>query len=1114
MAKTYTYRDAVRLLGGQESGLVGVLDRVSSTVMLALGAAGVKEILGWFDPRAEVARLSHELVTDLRRRVGPARGRSRTEILAAAHSIIVVTAYFDVFESVELPFNPKQLKLTKADQLTLVGGEIIEDDSARSLLRQLLDLSLPVPTPYEPFERTQVRLHALYGDLSGSLVRFLTGLALWDDMDDTTRRRIDRIVGDIPQRAVDRYGELFRTTAAECPEFFVWASLQDHVATRRAVAHSAEAVRAPLLSLYQEVTEAKVGLSRLETLLSGHTERADLHGVISALAIGHRAALARPIIEVTALDADLGLAVPALRDAYIDPAYRMRFCGMSARPAEESWWRPTHRRDDLPAFLAGFLTSPYAADQPLVILGQPGTGKSVLTRVLAARLPQDDFVVVRVELRTAPANAPIQDQIETAIHHLTGERISYPDLVRSAGTAIPVIVLDGFDELLQSTGVSRSNYLEQVREFQQREADLGRSVAVVVTTRTVVAERARFPSGVVVIRLEPFADDQVAQWVDVWNAANADYYRRNAVEPLRGSSILRRGALAAQPLLLLMLALYDADGNALGAAGESLDEADLYEGLLNRFARREIVKLHPTLTGERLAEEVETELERLAIVAFAMFNRGRQSVREDEVNRDVQDLLGGIEMPSISAAIDEPLTPAQLIVGRFFFIHESQASFKESRTRTYEFLHATFGEYLVARMVGRELGRLVRLYEADSFATARRNSGRLRALLSFAPLITRTPVVAFLRGILPAPESGDRTRRIVSDLIERALLPVPSEESVAYAPAPLTAPARHANLSVNAVLLGLICAGGQASAAELFAAGEESIRTWRTHTSLWKSQLSPDAWSSLVHDVGVERITVDGDREVVLTLGGALTLDIDLTWSFGSYRGHALREIPQSVVAEAIFLCSQSNDLLIAATSWLPNRLTALNTLLPTEHELVSEAQLLVLLGMPTAEEVPGAHIIDCCEALVHRTNELPETAAAYLDLVLNCYRYRLNTEAPLAAPKLLGLVIGAAYAEARHVLRAAECGLEEWVRADPGPSYNRNVKRLALMASDWLSTHSESDLTELWVIAVEAGMPRWEISSRLVEIEHGIRDSGREHLGSRVSPARLRRALRLSAAE
>ncbi|MEW2358631.1 hypothetical protein [Spirillospora sp. NPDC029432] len=159
MPRTYSYDDAVRLLGGQESAVVRAIDRVSGPLMLGLGVSGVQEILSWFDPRAEFVRASHMLVADLRAKVGPARGRDRTELLAAAHSILVITAYFDAFEATELPFNPKRLRLARADQLTLATGEVIDSGSARELLDGLLRADLPLPAPHEPREAVRARLH-------------------------------------------------------------------------------------------------------------------------------------------------------------------------------------------------------------------------------------------------------------------------------------------------------------------------------------------------------------------------------------------------------------------------------------------------------------------------------------------------------------------------------------------------------------------------------------------------------------------------------------------------------------------------------------------------------------------------------------------------------------------------------------------------------------------------------------------------------------------------------------------------------------------------------------------------------------------------------------------
>src|SRR5262249_38965173 len=154
----------------------------------------------------------------------------------------------------------------------------------------------------------------------------------------------------------------------------------------------------------------------------------------------------------------------------------VRAGGPADRPSDEGWWVEAERRADLAAFLATYLTGVPATEVPLLILGQPGSGKSALTRVLAARLPASDFIPMRVALRDVPADAGIQDQIEYAIRSATGEAVPWPDLVRDAGDALPVVLLDGFDELLQATGVNRSDYLRKVAAFQHREAVQGRPV--------------------------------------------------------------------------------------------------------------------------------------------------------------------------------------------------------------------------------------------------------------------------------------------------------------------------------------------------------------------------------------------------------------------------------------------------------------------------------------------------------------------------------------------------------------------------------------------------------------------------------------------------------------
>ena len=73
----------------------------------------------------------------------------------------------------------------------------------------------------------------------------------------------------------------------------------------------------------------------------------------------------------------------------------------------------------------------------------------------------------------------------------------------------------------------------------------------------------------VVLRLEPFGEDQINQW-SAWNRANTDESVRRRLQPLPLQTVLDYAELAAQPLLLTMLALFDANANQLQHLGVSL----------------------------------------------------------------------------------------------------------------------------------------------------------------------------------------------------------------------------------------------------------------------------------------------------------------------------------------------------------------------------------------------------------------------------------------------------------------------------------------------------------------------------------------------------------------
>ena len=351
--------------------------------------------------------------------------------------------------------------------------------------------------------------------------------------------------------------------------------------------------------------------------------------------------------------------------------------------------------------------------------------------------------------------------------------------------------------------------------------------------------------------------------------------------------------LAEQPLLLLMLALYDADANALQRQRADLGRTELYGRLLKEFARREIRKHSAALPEADLERAVETELLRLSVVAFAMFNRRSQWVSESALDTDLPMLLPsqGTRQPG---GFRPPLTAAQLAVGRFFFIHEAHATRDETQLQTYEFLHATFGEFLVARLITQVLSdMLAREAATASSPLGGADDSLLHALLSFAVITARAPIVAFLDDLLHRLDP--QQRQVLADLLLRlhtqALYPRTESTYSGYQPLPLTVTARHAAWSANLVILAVLTAR-EITAAQLFPHEPDPAAAWRNQAMLWRSQLSSEEWHGLHETIALQRTWNGQHREFRLWLhdGTGSPPASDIYWTYNIPPGHPNRK--------------------------------------------------------------------------------------------------------------------------------------------------------------------------------------------------------------------------------
>ncbi|MEU6997235.1 hypothetical protein [Nonomuraea sp. NPDC046570] len=798
----YRYGDAVRLLGGVDP-LIRSLDTA-----LSVGTLGLWDLI---DAKNELVKVCNDLLGRWREWRSDGDWLSRTKRIEAANTILVVASFFEAVDGLDLPFSSGELKGREDGMMRF--GRNRAAAIQRHMMMRLEALEIPAcPSPQYPFEAIKARVGEQYRDWVRQLLAFLRGLAVSDQL---RPHEWEAVSGQIrirlPDLAVARYEDSYRRLSVDVSEFAMWANMVEHQATR-------------------------AGLAELERLLSRVTSGQALPDQLEGLKRRHRCALGHSVAEGG--DVPSGMQLPTLEEAYITQRFRTGEVTAGDNPSLESWWIGKEVREDLAGFLAGFLTRSAASQVPLIVLGQPGAGKSVLSKVLGARLPAD-FLSIRVPLREVSANAGIQEQIEEAIYNAIGEHLSWPELARSACGALPVVILDGFDELLQATGLKQSDYLAKVVRFQEQQLAMDRAVAVIVTSRTAVAHCARIPSKTVVARLEPFDEGQIGRWLRVWNQANAIYFLQNNLKPFALDLALARQDLAAQPLLLLMLAFYDADGNALRSVMSRFRQAELYERLMIRFAERELEKTYPP---DRVADQVEQELQKLAFAAFSMFNRRRQWVAVEELDGD----LDVLHSPSPrGSGFATPLSASERVFGRFFFVYEAQATRDADVLQTYEFLHATFGEFLIARLVASLLSEMVARPRGRLLADL--NDSLLRSLLSWSTLSSRAPLVGFLQELAEMRGEKERWRDLLLELFHE--IDVRSDtSSQAYLPRRAGQARRYAYYSANLALLAVI-SSDQVNASALLPGHEDPRTEWERYFFLWKSQCTVDEFESQIRAV-------------------------------------------------------------------------------------------------------------------------------------------------------------------------------------------------------------------------------------------------------------------------
>jgi hypothetical protein len=528
-----------------------------------------------------------------------------------------------------------------------------------------------------------------------------------------------------------------------------------------------------------------------------------------------------------------------------------------------------------------------------------------------------------VALREVDSDASIPTQIEQYINAITADRIeSWARLSAQFKNNPPVLILDGYDELLQASGKVFSGYLKDVRNFQKSEAEQGRPIRALVTSRLTLIDKASIPEGATIVRLLEFDKQQRDAWTAIWNSTNATYFSESdpAVEPFalpadadpKGKNVL---SLAEQPLLLLMLALYDSEGNRLRHS-QGIDRTALYDSLLRRFVARERGKDFDfeRLPKSQQEQEIDRDMQRLGVAAIGMYNRRKLFIASPELDQDLRHFE--LERKVVVES-GRPLSQADMLLGSFFFVHKSKLLQRTEMPDQYEeaaafeFLHNTFGEFLTADFILRQAlvesqlltefrstdalrAELVRrLDRADAFSRA------WFTCLIYTPLFSRPVVLEMLRewtrhSLRDKPVAYEPFLAALDEIVVNQIKRVLSRSHMPPAisgdmPGPFPRYPMLGHLAIytlNLIILRTVLSDVYEFDESIIGSHEDGARPWDQLTHVWRSWFSMENLNGLAAILTAKRsgskiLLVPRDSFSIPTSSGRLETVLNVSRAVG-----------------------------------------------------------------------------------------------------------------------------------------------------------------------------------------------------------------------------------------
>lgn len=502
----------------QEPKLIDAVDKLLGLALVCspvvLGPAAVA-LLPTIAAKNEIVKLGKGVFEKLSKKKDD-EYVARQERMQMAYGLLVFTAFFDALDSMMPSPLREKIGLLEPEKAFIAKDAVGKSTKAQKLLPDSCDradaplatVQFAFPHPTESLAQQAERHAALWKQMAQGFNEFIQKLAVWEQADEKEQALMASWTQKLPEEAATNFEAQYFDLSRRFADFAVWANLQEHKKTKELISGLSEYVKVHAKLAQASEKAIDIGFSKLHAAVLDIPETLKVSQsaeLVESLTKHYQARVNDPIIEdkEEPQEGKPRLSFPHICDAFVPQAFRvLRQSGKGQRLEDEETWQDLPRRNDLGAFLLSYLSSPYSTETPLLILGHPGSGKSLLTTVLSSQLMSKHFTAIRVPLREVNAEAGIVTQIEDAIRRITNISVdSWAKLSSAFKNSPPLVILDGYDELLQASGKVFAGYLKDVRDFQKNEAEQGRPVRVIVTSRVTLIDKATVPSGATIVRL-------------------------------------------------------------------------------------------------------------------------------------------------------------------------------------------------------------------------------------------------------------------------------------------------------------------------------------------------------------------------------------------------------------------------------------------------------------------------------------------------------------------------------------------------------------------------------------------------------------------------------------